>query len=274
MKKVLFVVMVILFSLSVHADVKDPMGLSEYVILEPGHYDPHAGSYSGNTTIRQDANGQYWHERRLTNHEVEIFEKTGFINSDGSIDTSKTDQLFLKPIQPVTQQAIKPTDNKQMKSHNQASQKQAVKQTPVKHSAHSRISKKPLPTSHQIASKTKTKHASHPKSKGTVHVRPTNMPKNPSRDDIVRMQQHIQHIERQVAKALDLSLSAYAVAELPQATEGRSSVSFGAAAADGESAVAAGYSSNFGAKHEYTVKISLSHAGHEEAVGAGIGYQW
>ena len=84
----------------------------------------------------------------------------------------------------------------------------------------------------------------------------------------------IQHLERSVGKALDLSLSAYAVAELPQATEGRSGVSIGLAANGGKNAEAIGFSSNFGKKHEYTIKINLTHSGHEDAVGAGLGWQW
>lgn len=235
MKKMLVILMGALFSLSAYAN--DPMGLSEYTIHE---ITPDRQSYI---------------ERRLTNHEVWLFQQTGVILPDGSL-SEETNMLEKKPLN-----SKPPKVDVKEPSTAQASTQPIIK-------------KKPLPTSGQIATQTNTKPASHPESKGTVHVRPTTMPKNPSRDDIVRMQQHIQHIERRVAKALDLSLSAYAVAELPQATEGRSSVSFGAAAADGESAVAAGYSSNFGAKHEYTVKISLSHAGHEEAVGAGIGYQW
>lgn len=79
------------------------------------------------------------------------------------------------------------------------------------------------------------------------------------------MQNNIAHVERLVAKALDLSLSAYAVAELPQATEGHSGISVGLSSADGKIGEAVGYSSNFGDKHEYTIKISLSHAGHQAA---------
>lgn len=275
MKKVLVMLIGIMFSFSAHADVNDPMGLSEYVVSETAPKGP-ADHYTGSQHYYKDADGNYWHDRRLTNHEAERFQKLGFINADGSVDTTKSNTVHREPLQPVSPTPSTATAPKQHKS-SQVSKKQVTSKEGIKHAGypkHPRIQKKALPTSHQIASKTKTKHAAHPQSKGTVHVRPTNMPKNPSRDDIVRMQQHIQHIERQVAKALDLSLSAYAVAELPQATEGRSSVSFGGASADGETAAAVGYSSNFGAKHEYTVKISLSHAGHEEAVGAGIGYQW
>ena len=285
MKKVLFVLIGMLFSLSVYADAKDPMGLSEYVISEAAPVGS-ASHYTGSQSFYKGADGSYWHDRRLTNHEAEVFQQLGFINPDGSMNTAQDSEVRIDPLQPVGSQAVSAQTNvtptsatpapKQHKS-SQVNKKQMNTKDGIKHAGypkHPRIKKKALPTSHEIASKTKTKHASHPKSNGTAHVRPTNMPKNPSRDDIVRMQQHIQHIERQVAKALDLSLSAYAVAELPQATEGRSSVSFGGASADGETAAAVGYSSNFGAKHEYTVKISLSHAGHEEAMGAGIGYQW
>ena len=42
----------------------------------------------------------------------------------------------------------------------------------------------------------------------------------------------------------------------------------------GQTAEAIGFSSNFGDQHQYTVKISLSHAGHEDAVGAGFNWQW
>jgi hypothetical protein len=139
---------------------------------------------------------------------------------------------------------------------------------------HPQLKHKPKPSSRDIAKDTKTKHNEHPKSKGTIEVRPTNFPDNPTRDEIVQMQQHIQHIERTVGKALDLSLSAYAVAELPQATEGRSGLSVGAASAGGGTAEALGFSSNFGDSHEYTIKISLSHAGHQDAVGAGASWQW
>lgn len=278
MKKVLFVLISMLFSSQVCADVKDPMGLSEYVISEAAPIGS-PSQFFGSQSFYKGADGSYWHDRRLTNHEADIFQQLGFINADGSMNTAQPSEVRIDPLQPVSPQAVSAPTNTTPKQHksSQVNKKQVTAKNGPKHSGyakHPKIKKKALPTSHQIASQTKTKHASHPQSKGTVHVRPTNMPKNPSRDDIVRMQQHIQHIERQVAKALDLSLSAYAVAELPQATQGRSSVSFGAAAADGESAQAVGYSSNFGAKHEYTVKISLSHAGHEEAVGAGIGYQW
>ena len=278
MKKVLVVVIGMMFSLQVWADVTDPMGLSEYVIREAAPIGT-SSHYTGSQSFTMDADGNYWHDRRLTNHEADIFQRLGFINADGSMNTAKDSEVRIDPLQPVSSQVVSTPTNATPKQHksSQVNKKQMTRQNAPKHSGyakHPKIKKKALPTSHQVASKTKTKHASHPQSKGTVHVRPTSMPNNPSRDDIVRMQQHIQHIERQVAKALDLSLSAYAVAELPQATEGRSSINFGAASADGESAEAVGYSSNFGSKHEYTVKISLSHAGHEEAIGAGIGYQW
>ena len=266
-----------LFSLQVWADVQDPMGLSEYVLQEAAPVS--SQNYRGSQDFYKDADGNYWHDRRLTNHEAERFQALGFINADGSVNTGGTNLLHKEALPSVSPQAVSTQTNTVAKQHksSQTGKKQMRMNNGLSHTGypkHPKIRKKALPTSHQIASTTKTKHASHPQSKGTVHVRPTNMPKNPSRDDIVRMQQHIQHLERQVSKALDLSLSAYAVAELPQATQGRSSINFGAASADGESAQAVGYSSNFGSKHEYTVKISLSHAGHEEAVGAGIGYQW
>jgi len=123
-------------------------------------------------------------------------------------------------------------------------------------------------------------------SKGTVTVRPTShphpkLPANATKDDLKaiheetrHIKQDLAHIERKISKALDLSLSAYAVSELPQATEGRSGVSVSMAAANGKTAEAIGFSSNFGDKHEYTVKISVSHSGSQEAAGAGFSYQW
>lgn len=215
----------------------DPMGLSDYVITERNNV-PH----------QKGVTGIYHQDRRLTNHEVDLFKGTGLILADGSINPNGN-MIHYQPAQASSSQ--QPVDPNKISIKN-----------------------KPLPTSKQIAKQTGTKHIGHPLSNGTVHVRPTKMPANPSRDDIVRMQHHIQHIERQVARALDLSLSAYAVAELPQATDGRSSVSFGVAANNGQVAEAVGYSSNFGAKHEYTIKVNLTHSGSENAVGAGVSYQW
>ena len=74
-----------------------------------------------------------------------------------------------------------------------------------------KIVSKPKPTPQQIAKRTKTKHVGHKGSKGTVHVRPTTFPSNPTRDEIHTMQQHIQSLERKIGKAMDLSLSAYVV---------------------------------------------------------------
>jgi len=232
MKKTIYIIAFAMAMFSSHSHSQsDPMGLSEYTIVEA------------------DSTGSNYHERRMTNHEVDLFRRSGAILPDGSF-SADTNMLHYRP-------------------QAQGSGTTASSSTsPVK------LQKKPLPTSQQIAQQTGTKHASHPDSKGTISVRPTNFPDNPTRDDIVRMQQHIQHIERTVGKALDLSLSAYAVAELPQATEGRSGVSIGMAANDGKAAEAVGFSSNFGDKHEYTIKISLSHSGHEDAIGAGFGWQW
>lgn len=237
MKKLLSIAGVIITLLSTNS-YADPMGLSNYMVRE------------------QTADGSTWVDRRLTNHEVAGLRAVGEILPDGSIKQHSDagygggSQLTYTPSQANNKTTVKP----QSKSR--------------------KIVKKPLPTKHEIATVTKTKPSGHAQSKGTIHVRPTNFPDNPTEKDIVRMQQHIQHIERTVGKALDLSLSAYAVAELPQATEGRSGVSFGFAANDGKTAEAVGYSSNFGDKHEYTVKISLSHSGHEDAVGGGFGWQW
>lgn len=230
----------------------DPMGLSEYVMYE---------TYSTSTN-KQDSDSHTWHERRLTNSEVEAFKAAGFINADGSISPN-ANALHREPIKSTAAVPIK--GNKSNKTP------QIMKHVPQKIPS---IKKKPLPSHNDIARQTKTKPVGHPESKGTIEVRPTHFPANPTRDDIVRMQQHIQHIERSVGKALDLSLSAYAVAELPLTTEGRSGISVGFSGSEGKTGIAVGYSSNFGDKHEYTVKISLSHAGHSDAMGAGIGWQW
>lgn len=229
----------------------DPMGLSDYVIRE------------------LSSDGKTWQDRRLTNHEVDQFKAVGEILPDGTVLQHKDDQRAIggdsqvayKPdnsTPDVAAVATKPPHSKNIKGQN----------------ATRKIVSKPLPSKHDIAQTTKTKPSDHASSKGTIHVRPANFPDNPTEQDIIRMQQHIQHIERTVGKALDLSLSAYAVAELPQATQGRSGISVGAASSDGKTAEAIGFSSNFGDSHEYTVKISLSHSGHEEAVGAGFGWQW
>lgn len=230
----------------------DPMGLSDYVVYE---------TYS-TSTGKQDSGSHTAHERRLTNHEVDVYKAAGFINADGSIspkaNTLRRDPIITAPALPNKSSKVDKTPGK-------------MKHVPQKIPS---IKKKPLPNHKDIAKQTKTKPIDHPESKGTIEVRPTNFPTNPTRDEIVKMQQHIQHIERTVGKALDLSLSAYAVAELPQATEGRSGVSIGFSGSDAGTGAAVGYSSNFGDKHEYTVKISLSHAGHTDAMGAGFGWQW
>ncbi len=77
-------------------------------------------------------------------------------------------------------------------------------------------------------------------------MRPTNFPSNPTRDEVHRMQQHIQSLERKIGKALDLSLSAYAVAEIPQATHGRTCIGGGTVVSEEVSALAIGASKNFG----------------------------
>lgn len=179
------------------------------------------------------------HETRLTNRQVEFYRSLGFIDKNGDV-TPKGAQAVVR---------------------------------------------KPLPTPAQVARQTGTVASTHPNSKGTVTVRPTAPhPKisanasqaeiNQMHKDVAMMQNNIAHVEKQVAKALDLSLSAYAVAELPQATGGRSSINVGLAASDGKIAEAIGYSKNWGANHEYTIKINLSHAGHQSAGGFGFGYQW
>lgn len=264
--------LVLLLSLSViplisYAQANDPMGLSEYVARQLG------------------PDGQ-WSDRRLTNHEVGVLTAVGEILPDGSVKQHPYQgghgvgsQIARSPMaapNPSTQ----PQGSKLEKLKASNIPKTVTRQNPSATNTAKgqgktkQIVKRPLPTKHEIAKKTKTKPKGHPNSKGTVHVRPTNFPPNPTEEDIIRMQQHIQHIERSVGKALDLSLSAYAVAELPQATEGRSGVSVGFAANDGKNAEALGFSSNFGNKHEYTININLTHSGHEDAAGAGFGWQW
>ena len=206
-----------------------------------------------------------------------MFRATGFILPDGSVkqfpdqgEISGGVQVARKPLQQtLPSSANTPASHSAyMKEHKD---KKAIAHfSPDTH----KIVKKPKPSSHEVARITKTKHSTHKASKGTIHVRPANFPANPTRNEIVKMQQHIQHVERTIGKALDLSLSAYAVAELPQATEGRSGISVGFSGSEGKTGTAVGYSSNFGDKHEYTIKISLSHAGHTDAMGAGFGWQW
>ena len=262
MKRIIVSIFCILIFSTAYAESTDPMGLSDYVVQE----------------LHSDGT---WHDRRMTNHEVDLFRAVGEILPDGSVlqhanvDADPTigdaTQITRKPLpNPVaaSNKTPSPKHSAYMKEHKD--KKAIAHYSPNIH----KIKKKPKPSRHEIAKQTKTKHKDHPKSKGLVEVRPTNFPKNPTHDDIVRMQQHIQHIERTVGKALDLSLSAYAVAELPQATEGRSGISVGVSNAEGKPGAAVGYSSNFGEQHEYTIKISLSHAGHTDAVGAGFGWQW
>lgn len=186
-------------------------------------------------------------ERRLTMHEVGILKRVGAIKSDGSVIKSAGNIIY-RPL------VISPTLTPQVNP-------QAVPGVTPQISPQAT----PQSTPTQVTSNT---------SKGTVTARPTNMPVNPTKNEIIHMQQDIQHIERKVSRALELSLSAYAVAELPQATEGRSSLSLGMAGADGESGEALGYSSNFGHKHEYTINVSVSHSGLENSAGAGFSYQW
>lgn len=254
MKFIITIIFLASFSSLAFSENNDPMGLSDYIIKE----------------LHSDNN---WYNRRLTNHEVDLFRATGFILQDGSVKQIPDEgqsrggvNIARQPIQQTTPSSANHSDF--MKEHKD--KKAIAHYSPTTH----KIVHKPKPSHHEIAKHTKTKYPEHKESKGTIRVRPTNFPNNPTRDEIVKMQQHIQHIERTVGKALDLSLSAYAVAELPQATEGRSGISIGFSGSDGKSGAAVGYSSNFGDKHEYTVKISLSHAGHTDAMGAGFGWQW
>jgi hypothetical protein len=181
-------------------------------------------------------------EQRLTNHQVEYYRSIHAINVDGTVNPKP--QAVKIEIRPIAPPVIQPNIGS------------------------------PPPVTGQS-----------PTPKGTVTARPTaghpKLPANPTQDqvnlwhkDVLHMQQDISHIEKQVAQALDLSLSAYAVAELPQATEGRSGVSIGMASAGGKVGEAVGFSSNFGDEHEYTIKISVSHAGEENAAGFGASYQW
>ena len=263
---------VLAFLMTMGSASADPMGLTDYVISNLG------------------PDGRTWVERRLTNHEVDLLKGTGQILPDGSVKQQSNDpswamgpssQISKSPIvAPMAVPSPVPQAVPTPKPVPQAVPGRVPSAVPTPMPAHlapapnRQIVKKPKPNAHQIAKATNTKHPSHPLSKGTIQVRPTNMPANPTGQQIEQMQRHIQHIERSVGRALDLSLSAYAVAELPQATDGRSSLNVGMAAADGRVAEAIGFSSNFGHHNEYTVKISLSHAGHEEAVGAGFGWQW
>ena len=246
MNRIAIISMLLFFSSHAFCQDSDPMGLSNYIINEP-------------STDRQT-----WTPRRLTNHEVSQFQQSGAIHADGSIDQDSTN-VYTGNLPPPPVSSPPPPGT---------SVEPPIGSPPPVASGTPQIIHKPLPTSKHVAKQTGTKHIDHPESKGTIHVRPAQFPDNPSRNEIVHMQQDIQHIERTVGRALDLSLSAYAVAELPQATEGRSSINFGVSAADGRSAEAIGYSSNFGDNHEYTIKVSVSHASEENAAGAGIGYQW
>ena len=254
MRKVVSIFIALFISLSALAQTADPMGLSDYVVFEV--YSPTTGKY--------DEHAHTTHERRLTNHEVDRFVALGFIDKDGAV-SPLSNTLKREPLPPV--QPISATQKTSKLNKSKGSLKHVPQKKPT-------IKKKPLPNHKAIAKQTKTRHRDHPESRGTVEVRPKNFPKNPTRDEIVKMQQHIQHIERTVGKALDLSLSAYAVAELPQATQGRSGISVGFSSSGGQTGAAIGLSSNFGDTHEYTVKTSLSHAGHTDAMGAGFGWQW
>ncbi len=269
MKILLTLLLTTFISLPAVAQISDPMGLSDYTVWEP--------------TGHQLQNGLYHENRRLTNHEAEILRKTGVIDQDGKV-SSDSNMIHYDPAAKVQVKTSKmekgkSAGQKQVSSSDQPDQGQKKVNSPGHPThdmatTHYKVEKKPLPSHKEIAKQTKTKHKDHPASYGTVEVRPTNFPENPTRDEIVQMQQDIQHIERQVGRAFGLSLSAYAVAELPQATEGRSGLSVGGATVGGKSAEAIGYSSNFGKQHQYTIKLSLSHAGHANVVGGGFNWQW
>lgn len=256
--KYLLIVLVMFCSLNTMGTSTDPMGLSDYIIKE---------LHSDNK----------WYERRLTNHEVDLFKVTGVILPDGSINQYKDNpeswsqgganvirspKPSAKPVPVVTTKPFLP------KKHHK---KNAVKDFHPK--THKVVARK-KPTHKEVGRRTKTKHVGHSASKGTIQVRPTNFPDNPTRDEIHQMQKQIQSIERRVGKALDLSLSAYAVAEIPQATHGRSSIGAGTARSSEGGAIAAGYSKNFGSQYEYTVKINFTHAGQTDSVGAGLGWEF
>lgn len=242
MKRLFLVVILSGFSLSLFG-AGHPMDLSSYIerTVAPG------GSYK---VI----------ERRLTMHEVGTLKSNGTIKANGKI-ISNASNIIYRPL------VISPT---MMSQKTPLATPQAIPQkTPQK-----MLQKTPQKISQATPQSTPTVQVTNATTKGTVTARPTNMPVNPSKAEIIHMQQDIQHIERKVSRALELSLTAYAVAELPQATEGRSSLSLGMAAADGENGEALGYSSNFGHKHEYTINVSVSHSGLENSAGAGFSYQW
>ncbi len=249
----LFLILLMFCSTLSFAATSDPMGLSDYVVNE----------------LHSDGN---WYDRRMTNHEVDMFKAVGLILPDGSIKQASgsnsvaATQITKSPQAPVVP-VVSPTPFLP-KVHQS---KRAIKNF---HPSTHKIVSKPKPSSRQIAKKTKTKHSKHQQSKGTVQVRPAQFPSNPSRDEIHTMQQHIQSLERKIGKALDLSLSAYAVAEIPQATHGRTSIGGGTAQSKEGGALAIGGSKNFGSNYEYTVKVNLTHAGQTEAVGAGFGWEF
>ncbi|MDD7804185.1 MAG: YadA-like family protein [Endozoicomonas sp. (ex Botrylloides leachii)] len=65
---------------------------------------------------------------------------------------------------------------------------------------------------------------------------------------------------------------AMAHSALPQAGQGKSSVSIGTGYFEGENAMALGFSKNFGSDHEYTVKASVSMSAVDTAASIGFGY--
>ncbi|MDD7804621.1 MAG: YadA C-terminal domain-containing protein [Endozoicomonas sp. (ex Botrylloides leachii)] len=65
---------------------------------------------------------------------------------------------------------------------------------------------------------------------------------------------------------------AVAQSALPQAYQGKSSVSIGTSYFEGENAMALGFSKNFGSDHEYTVKASVSMSAINTGASIGFGY--
>ena len=66
MKTLIISSLLLVLSSFAYAESNDPMGLSDYIIRE----------------LHSDGN---WYDRRLTNHEADMFRVTGFILPDGSV---------------------------------------------------------------------------------------------------------------------------------------------------------------------------------------------
>ena len=274
MKKIVLIFGFLLSPVFAVADVADPLGLSEYMYI----HDPSVGC---GPSMNCDAQAG---THRLTNLEADRYRQLGFILPNGDVAPQVTGFAHM----PLPLPTASKHDGKSVTNNHpdvaSANANPDAQATPVRRAdqgtslttghGRARLSHRPLPTTTQIANQTGTLPTGHPDSQGTIQVRPTNMPDNPTHEQIMHMKHDIKHIENTVGKALNLSLSAYAVAELPQATNGRSSFSMGVAANDGKTAEAVGYSTNFGQKLEYTIKVSVSHSGSENAGGAGFSYQW